>query len=119
MKKLSIIKQAAKYTLKGVDSAFNEAFSKFMEGAQAKVDEGYKDSPNLNPRLEIDDGKKFVRVKAVYAQTSAWAFINKTNGDVLKPASWKAPAKGARGNIFDDKNGLGRVDAYGPAYNWR
>jgi hypothetical protein len=40
-----------------------------------------------------------------------------TNGDVLKPASWKAPAKGARGNIFDEHNGLNRMTEYGPEYN--
>jgi hypothetical protein len=116
MNKLNII-IAAKYTLRGVDTQFNEAFQKFIEGAQAKVDAEYKDSPNLNPRLEYDDGKKFVRVKKVDVQTSAFAFIDKTNGNVLKPAGWKAPAKGARGNLFDDKNGLGRMTAYGPEYN--
>lgn len=48
--------------------------------------------------------------------SSAWAFIDRTNGDVLKPATWRAPAKGARGNIFDAKNGLEHMGPYGPAY---
>lgn len=38
-------------------------------------------------------------------------------GDVFKAAGYKAPAKGARGNIFDENNGLGRMGEYGPAYN--
>ena len=38
-------------------------------------------------------------------------------GDVLKAAGWKTPARGARGNIFDDNNGLGRMGTYGPGYN--
>lgn len=48
--------------------------------------------------------------------SSAWAFIDRTNGDVLKAASWAAPAKGMRGNIFDDKAGLGSMSNSGPAY---
>ena len=47
---------------------------------------------------------------------SVWAFIDRTTGDVLKPASYKAPAKHARGNIFDEKGGMGSMSSYGPAY---
>jgi len=39
-----------------------------------------------------------------------------TNGDIRKPASWKAPAKHARGNITDEKEGMGWMGPYGPAY---
>lgn len=38
-------------------------------------------------------------------------------GDVLKPASYKVPAKGARGNLFDENGGTGRMGPYGPGYN--
>jgi hypothetical protein len=34
-------------------------------------------------------------------------------GDLLKPASWKAPAKHSRGNIFD---GTDKWEYYGPSY---
>jgi hypothetical protein len=30
---------------------------------------------------------------------SVYCFIDMTNGDILKAAGWKTPAKGARGNI--------------------
>lgn len=43
-------------------------------------------------------------------------FVDMTTGDVLKPASWKTPAKHARGNIFDAQNGLGSMGEHGPAY---
>ena len=33
---------------------------------------------------------------------SVWAFIDKKTGDVYKPASVKAPAKGVRFNLMDD-----------------
>jgi hypothetical protein len=39
-----------------------------------------------------------------------------TYGDILKAASWKAPAKHARGNVFDGNWGIGSVGVYGPAY---
>lgn len=114
MKKLNIIKQAAKYTLKGVDSKFNDAFSKFMEGARAIVDEEYKDSPDFaKPILIYTDGKKYVRVLSKATQTMAFCFIDKTNGDVLKPATGKTVVPGARGNIFDNKGGLGWVTPWG------
>lgn len=44
------------------------------------------------------------------------SFIDKLTGDVLKPASYKAPSKQARGNIFDASNGLARVNHFGPEY---
>jgi len=37
-------------------------------------------------------------------------------GDVMKPATWKAPARHARGNIYDDYNGLENACSYGPGY---
>lgn len=44
---------------------------------------------------------------------SIHAFIDLGNGDVLKPAGVKQPAKKARGNLFDDLNGMGQIGPYG------
>ena len=52
---------------------------------------------------------------------SAWGFVSLFNsdetgikvGDLLKAASFNAPAKGARGNILD---GSAKYDKYGPEY---
>ena len=117
MKKLNIVAAGKQYVLKGVDDKFNQAFSKWMEGAETIVKEGYKDAPNINPKLSYMDGKKYVRIVKEYSQESAFAFIDKTNGDILKTAGWSAPAKGARGNLFDESNGLRRVTPYGIEYN--
>ena len=65
------------------------------------------------PSITTNFGTRYVRVMR---DNSAHAFIDRTNGDVLKPATWRAPAKHARGNIFDNKNGLGSMGHYGPAY---
>ncbi len=70
-------------------------------------------------RLETEDGIKFIRIVAASVQgtsRSAWAFVAKDNGeskamgqwkkgDIFKSGSWKAPAKHARGNVFDLSNG--------------
>lgn len=85
------------------------------------------------PTLPVEEivlnwGTRYIRVDKVERNTgpdkasrplnrqSAWAFIDRTTGDVLKPATFKAPAKHARGNIFDPQNGMGSMGPYGPAY---
>ena len=58
--------------------------------------------------FKITNGQKYIKVTN---DGSVKAFIVKKDngkfktGDILKPASWKAPAKGARGNIFDKYGG--------------
>jgi hypothetical protein len=78
--------------------------------------------------LESEWGTRYIRICDVerntgpskdtqpYIRRSAWAFVDRTSGDVLKPASWRAPAKGSRGNIFSADNGMGSMGPYGPAY---
>lgn len=70
------------------------------------------------PKVFVGGGRKFIRL--VYVDgcgcgPSAYCFIDSTNGDILKSASWKAPAKHARGNIFDP-NPLAAVTVYGAKY---
>lgn len=100
---------------------FDKALKAFLTGAQDKINADYKmNFPNLKPsQLITKAGKKYVKVisKARSGSgTSAWAFIDKTTGDILKPATWKAPAKHARGNIFSQDNGVNSVSPYGPGY---
>lgn len=59
--------------------------------------------------LGIDEGRKYLKVtKKLGSQTMVWGFIMKEDdgkfkkGDILKAASWSAPARNkARGNIFE------------------
>ena len=44
-----------------------------------------------------------VRNNAPNKAQSADFFVHKETGDIYKAASWSAPAKGARGNIFEPK----------------
>lgn len=100
---------------------FDKALASFLKGCQKRIDDEFKmHYPNLKPnKLEMKEGPRFVKIISKVQSgsgTSAWAFIDKTTGDVLKPASWRAPAKHTRGNIFDQDNGLRSVGPYGPAY---
>lgn len=60
---------------------------------------------SFNKGLRIEEGRKFIKV---ITQNSVWGFIVKKGdakfkeGDILKAASWAAPAKNqARGNVID------------------
>ena len=44
-----------------------------------------------------------------------WGFVDRSNGDILKPSGWSRPAKNNRGNIFDE-DPLLFIGQYGPAY---
>lgn len=90
----------------------------FIEGAQSIITDYFeKNFPILDvPTLEHNNGRRYYRVERIDNQRSVHAFIDRTNGDVLKAASWKAPAKHARGNIFDENNGLSSMGPHGPAY---
>ena len=60
--------------------------------------------------ITIKPGRKFIKI---IRDNSVWGFVAKDDGmhkgvpmkmgDVLKAASWNAPAKHTRGNIFDNK----------------
>ena len=41
------------------------------------------------------------------------SFVSLTTGEIFKPASWKAPAKHARGNIFDEDHGASALGTMG------
>ena len=83
-------------------------------------------SHNSPPKIMIEAvGKKYIRLvncKQVPAHTGpyfpdgVYCFVNATNGDVLKAASYKAPApNGVRGNI-NDADILSKATPYGLVY---
>lgn len=98
--------------------ANHPAFKQFMEVAQSLVDsdrnknrpEGF--SPSV---LSAEFGRKYVRIVVSEGGTSisSWAFVDRTNGDILKCESWSRPAKHARGNIL--RGDFKWLSGYGPA----
>lgn len=116
---------------------FKAKLDSWMIGAQKKVDDGWiekKYTHAQSPVLRARVGGRFVIVTrhdrsldgTVADNGSAYAFIdirggeigglNHAAGSVLKPASFRQPAKIARGNIFADDNGLGCVNDVGINY---
>jgi hypothetical protein len=74
-----------------------------------------------NPKYKYDElsvvtGRKYHKVVSEsYGQRSVYAFID-NQGYIYKPATWAAPAKHARGNIFSPMGGLEALDAQGFIY---
>lgn len=101
---------------------FETLLTSWLAGAQKIVtdyytEQGYGTRVNLPiPQLSLERGKRYIRIVRTDTSRSVHCFIDTTNGDVLMAAGWKAPAKHARGNIFDEKNGLGSMGVYGAAY---
>lgn len=87
-----------------------DAFDTFLAKCQTLV----------NPRgvtLSVERGRRFARiVETQGTHRSVFAFVEIATGDVLKAASFKIPAKHARGNIHDESNGMSRMTEYGPEY---
>lgn len=90
-----------------------------LENFRTGCEEVVNRTPPHPVRIEASTGKRYVKLIRVDDRCndrSVYAFVDTTNGDVLMPASWRAPAKHARGNIFNEDNGLGCVGPYGIAY---
>ena len=71
----------------------------------------------VNYTMETTAGRKYHKVIMVTCggQRSVWCFVDKTTGDIFKPATWKAPAKHSRGNITKPETYQG-YDWTGPHY---
>ncbi len=79
-----------------------------------KLYEMYGDYATTNPdNIRAEPGRKFIRV---LVGSSVYLFIEKATGDIYKAASWKAPAKGVRGSIWNPNCDIGDgkpVDLFG------
>lgn len=88
----------------------NEALDKLFEAIKSDY-AAFLDNEDMkvrfNDTLRYEKGRKYIKV---IAGSSVWGFIMKEDdkkfkaGDILKAASWSAPARNAaRGNVFADK----------------
>lgn len=101
--------------------------AEWLNRCQAVVDHYHqKHFANLGPYiLEITGGTRYIQIRESHMGGSideprrvwrAWAFIDVTNGDILRPKTYKQPAAIARGNIFDNDYGMSHIGPYGPHY---
>lgn len=104
------------------NSDFDAKLKSHIQGLSDIANKHWQDNKFVHdpPHFEAKHGKKYVKIvrkdSRQSSSGSAHSFIDKETGDVLKPASWNAPAKHARGNIHDEHNGLKHMGPYGPAY---
>ena len=98
---------------------FEEALNKWLERASnIRKQEYLRSGYIMNDILEIDPkGKKYLRIKSRNINQPsgfgyAFCFIDKSNGNVLKPAGWQKPAPQPRGNIYTEgKEGVNAYEA--------
>lgn len=99
---------------------FDTALQNFLDLLKAR-DDAYMDanSPHLpdifRANFTVMTGRKYLRIVKADPHKSAFCFIDRATGNILKAAGWNAPAKHARGNIFND-NPLKGTSLYGAAY---
>lgn len=93
--------------------------NEFLGAVNAKLAAHYGDS-KFSAVVSAQPGKKYIRIvrhdvfEGVTREGgSAFCFVDAATGAILKAASWKAPAKHARGNIA---NGAADLSAYGAIY---
>jgi hypothetical protein len=103
------------------------AFKSFLAGCQDIVDDA---SLVCKPNIVVRGGIKWIAIdskdtkgpsESVFCFIAAQDGCNRgmgkwKRGDVMKPAGYNKPAKHARGNIFDNDNGLSCIEWTGPAY---
>jgi hypothetical protein len=93
----------------GSGNEFDTSVSKLLENINKNYHKSFPSRENKDMLLSLVAGRKFVKV---VQDNSVWGFIAKKDGehkglpmkkgDVFKAASWRAPAKHTRGNIFDN-----------------
>ena len=82
----------------------------------AKIETLIEGTDPALPDYVIDEGKKYYKIVMQDNQRSVHAFVDKSNGDVYKSASWKAPVRDARYNLLlDDARAVlfNSVDPFG------
>ena len=92
--------------------SYQDRLLKFLEMVQEKFDNGInKNKTTGQYTISVEPGRKYDRIVITnFGNRSAFGFVNRENGDVLKSASWKTPAKNSRGNIYNEDFGTTRAN---------
>ena len=100
-----------------MNDATKTALDNFVNLVQGMIDAGHAQNFPTLPRtiVRVDLGRRYAKLVTTSLSRSVFCFVDLDNGDILKAATWKAPAKHARGNIFAE-NPLDGVNPYGANY---
>jgi UDP-2,3-diacylglucosamine pyrophosphatase LpxH len=90
-------------------SIYASAVEKKLQEAYNFMEEGKR------PVVDVETGRKYFKVITNHGhQRSVHSFVDRVTGDVYKPASWNAPAKGVRYNVVTGLDVVvSAVDPYG------
>ena len=95
----------------------------FLSALKARLND-YKKAQGLTYfdyfEVSVQEGSKYAKVfrhemknGAEFGSRSLVCFVEKSTGNILKAASFAAPAKGIRGNINSEQNGMEAFDQSG------
>ena len=84
----------------------DDGITEYMDRIRVLLDTDYQQYSNLDaPIVTYQMGRKYCRIVLCKAhdvkQRRVHSFVDLTNGDILYAASWKAPAKHARGSVLN------------------
>ena len=94
-----MVKSDLATALIGYKDAILADYSKFLTNLD-HLNDDYKDKF----AIEFAEGSKYVKIVAISAggSRSVHSFVEKSNGNIWKAASWASPARNfTRGNVFD------------------
>lgn len=99
----------------------NTALDAYKTAIEEKIAAHWNDyeyNPANMPSIDYTVGNRYARFVKVErgVSSSVHSFVDIKTGDILKAASYRAPAKGVRGSVFD--LAAGGFNHYGADY-WR
>ena len=73
----------------------------YVKTVEQKLQEAYHfQAPADRPTVELEYGRKYIKVVHNFGhQRLVHSFVDRSNGNVFKPAGWAKPAKGVRANL--------------------
>jgi hypothetical protein len=102
-----------------VDDKMKDAVNDFVDFIKSMMQKYYSENfKNITmPEVTIDWGSRYAKiVKSDGVSRSVYGFIDLINGDLLKAAGWKTPARGARGNVLDKNSWKNAITPHGMVY---
>jgi len=96
------------------------AISLFAVEVQSLINGHYAERYALLPlpTVTVEWGRRYAKIIVIDRSRSVHSFVDRTNGDILKAATWAAPAKHARGSVLaaTTADRLSAVSPYGANY---
>lgn len=97
-----------------LNNAIDEYISQLQQTSDNKFQTEYPNSweKGLAPKFEKSVGEKYIKILMIApGQKSPFCFID-INGNIYKPATFATPAKGVRGNVYNEKKPLSGRELY-------